>query len=182
MQWFHILFLFVARSIFAENPPQCFTHGDCLTPGQFCAWSTCFGETGESYSCGSCRPCEKCGCDKDSTDFSCPAISCPIQPINGVRFLQGRFNSRSSLPEAPDYDCVRQFEVIGNMFSISQLPIYSLHPSTTATLNEADIPFSDCPSYTRSGVIDGPQVQMNGQIKFNATISSEGDPHVLKKG
>jgi hypothetical protein len=175
MQWF---FLLSVLTVLAEISPQCFTHDDCLQPGHFCAWSTCFGEAGDSYSCGNCKPCEKCSCDQDSIDFSCPTIRCPDQPINGVRYLQGKFNNVSSLLEAPDYHCVRQLEVTGNIFSISQRPFYALHPATTAALNEPDGLFSECASFTRSGVISGAPEEMNGQIKFDVIISSEGDPNV----
>ena len=180
MHWAIFLSLVVVQNILAENSTQCFAHDDCLQPGHFCAWSICIDETGDSISCGMCRPCKMCICHKDSTDFFCPTRRCPAQPV-GVRFLQGRFHSHSTLFKAPDYDCIRQFEITGNVFSISQLPIYSSHPATTGILNGSDIILSECSSYTRSGVLGSLHVQPNGQIKFDVIVSSEGDINVERQ-
>ena len=173
-----VLLLVLGVVLDAENSLPCFVHDDCLQPDQFCAWSTCIGRAGDSYSCGKCRSCDECRCDQDSTDFHCPVIRCPAQPINGVRYLQGKFDSQSSLLETPDFQCIRQLVVSGNVFSISQRPIYSLHPAITAILNESDAAILACPSFSRSGVLGGLQVE-NGQIRLDVIVSSEGDPSTI---
>jgi hypothetical protein len=155
---------------------QCFTHDDCSDTHQFCAWTLCEDTVGGSYPCGTCKPCTECLCDTDSTDFRCPSDRCPTQPINGVRFLQGFFHNHSAIRQVPGYNCVRRLVVTGNIFSIMQLPVYALHPATTAILNESDSLSSICPSYTRTGVFKSSLDPINNTLKLDATISSEGAP------
>ncbi len=153
---------------------KCFSHDDCIEAGHFCAWTKCIDDKGTAYACGGCRPCEECICDVNSTDFQCPLLQCPNQPINGVRYLQGAFFNHSKL-QIPGYHCVRRFVVMGSTFSLIQSPIYILHPATKAKLDEVDILTTVCPTFSRSGVL-GKMLNLSSRaVHLNAFISSEGD-------
>ena len=165
--------IFGRHHVVSQELAQCFTHNDCSDPQHFCAWAACDDGGGESYPCGTCKPCSACLCDTDSTDFRCPSDRCTAQPI-GVRFLQGHFHNYSVLGQVPGYICARRLVVTGYMFSIMQLPVYNLHPATTAIFNESDSLSSICPSYTRSGILKSTLELINGSLKLVAVISSEG--------
>jgi hypothetical protein len=165
---------FGGHHVVSQRLAQCFAHDDCSDPQHFCAWSECEDEVGERYPCGGCKPCTECLCDSDSSDFRCPLDRCTAQPINGVRFLQGFFHNHSVLEQVPDYNCVRRLVITGNIFSIIQLPVYKLHPATTAMFNESDSQISKCPSYTRHGILKSSRELINGTLKLVAVISSEG--------
>jgi hypothetical protein len=151
---------------------QCFSHDDCTETAHFCAWTKCQNDAGSAYSCGRCMPCEECICDMNATDFRCPLVQCPSQPINGVRFLQGAFYNHSTLQVQSHY-CVRRFVVMGNMFSLVQLPVYNLHPATTATFNQTDV-LPSCPNYARSGVLRSTFELLSNGLRLKALLSSEG--------
>jgi hypothetical protein len=176
-----LIVFFGVQNVVSQTLAQCFTHYDCSDPQHFCAWNVCEDEAGESYRCGTCKPCSACLCDTNSTDFQCPLDRCPAQPINGVRFLQGYFHNHSVLGQVPGYNCIRRLVVTGNLFSIMQLPMYTLHPATTAIFNESDSLSSACPSYTRSGIFKSPLVLINGSLTLNVVVSSEGVSTLLNK-
>jgi hypothetical protein len=165
---------FGGHSVVSQRLEQCFAHNDCSDPQHFCAWSVCEDEVGERYPCGGCKHCSACLCDSDASDFQCPLDRCKSQPINGVRFLQGFFHNHSVLEQVPDYNCVRRLVITGHIFSITQLPLYKLHPATTAILNESNSLTSICPSYSRHGNLRSSHEFINGTLKLVAIISSEG--------
>ncbi len=124
-------------------------------------------------------PCEECICDINSIDFQCPLLQCPSQPKNGVRFLQGAFYNHSALQDQ-DHLCVRRLVLMGNMFSLVQLPVYTLHPATIATFNQTDL-MPACPSYARSGVLRSTVELSSSGLRLDALLSSEGDlPRALR--
>jgi hypothetical protein len=168
--------LLVVECILAMIPAvlaqQCFSHDECADTAHFCSWTKCQDENGSPYPCGRCLPCEECICDDNSTDFRCP-MTCPSQPSNGVRFIQGAFYNHSTL-QVEDHHCVRRLVVMGNMFSLVQLPVYSLHPATTATINQTDVLFT-CPSYVRLGVLRSTLEILSSGMRMYALLLSEGD-------
>ncbi len=152
---------------------RCFEHRDCAED-QFCAWAECTDGTGHIFACGSCKPCAECSCDTEAVDFECPQSNCPAQP-KGVRFLQGEFYNISYFEQDPRYKCVRKFVVSGETFTFLQLPVYALHPATTAELNPPEFLLEQCPSYNRFGVLKYAADNVtNGAFVIDATISSQG--------
>ena len=150
-----------------QGGSQCFTHDDCTDPAQFCAWTTC--KDSNLYLCSECQPCTQCRCDSDSIDFECPQTKCPGQPYNSVRFLQGEFYNFSNIP-GESYSCLRRFVVSGNIFSLSQLPIFSQHPATVANFSEPPRVSTLCPTYVRSGILK--EVE---NLELQVIVSSEGN-------
>ena len=151
---------------------QCLTHDDCTDSAHFCAWTTC--NSTKSFSCSECKPCTLCTCDSDSIDFQCPQKQCPGQPYSSVRFVQGEFYNFSNL-QLQGYTCLRRFLVSGNIFSLSQLPIFTQHPATVATFDES-VPLSVlCPAYVRSGIFVPSKTP---DTTFQAVVSSEGTPQL----
>jgi hypothetical protein len=153
----------------------CYRHQDCQN-GTFCGWSACPSVNGLTYACGICKSCADCVCNRDSVDYVCPTYQCPDSPTEGIRFLQGLFLNSSEIKSAPGYTCFLKITISGNMFSILQIPVYTLHPATTATLIDAAALEPECPSISRSGVLHTPNQVAGPDLLVNVTVLSQGLP------
>jgi hypothetical protein len=156
---------------------ECFKHDDCQN-GMFCGWNTCTSISGLSYSCGTCRNCTECVCHSDSTDFECPANRCPASPTNGVRFLQGLFLSSFNMNSAPGYVCRTRLTISRITFTFMQIPVYTMHPSTTATLLDKTVLDPECPAFSRTGVLLDLNQTEDGVLHINITDLSKGRQHL----
>ncbi len=91
-----------------------------------------------------------------------------------MRFLQGTFRNQTTI-QAAGYGCIRRLVVNGDIFSFSQFPVFTTHPASTATLDQAKAEdILECPSFFKSGVFAGMTSISSEVIRMNATISSEG--------
>ena len=152
---------------------ECFKHEDCRN-GTFCGWMNCPSFDGMSYPCGTCRNCSECACHRDSIDFECPVDRCPYTPNDGIRYLQGLFLNISDMSSAPGYTCNLRLAITGNVFTLLQIPVYNLHPVTTATFSSnADLE-PECPTISLTGVLHASDLIIEGVLLVNVTLSSQG--------
>ena len=105
----------------------------------------------------------------DSTDFVCPNHRCPAQPAFGVLFWQGTFYSSTPLMSDRSLNCIRRISFAGNMMTVLQVPISSVHPASSAKLN---IHSQECPGFARSGVLKFRDYRVSWQ--YNLNLTSEG--------
>jgi hypothetical protein len=168
--------LCLANVLFSEQQEiasTCFNHEECSNPSEFCAWVQCQNDDGTKYMCGRCKPCSMCLCNTNATDFQCPRKRCPLQPVYGIEFWQGIFYNATPMQTHPNVTCIRRFAVVGNFFSMLQIPISTSHPAKSATLN-APIS-SECQALARSGVLSASDYESNGVYSLKMIISSEGN-------
>lgn len=154
--------------------PICFSHTDCVGPDDFCAWTNCTENDGQSYSCGRCRPCADCICDDYSIDFQCPSAKCPAQPINGVRFLQGEFVNYSVVVQMPNYTCFRRLVVSSSMFSFEQIAVFTSHPASMTGFTQPVLLSSLCPAFLQSGVLNISNRMDQSVLDVQAIVLSQG--------
>ena len=153
-----------------DGEDQCFDHRNCSVL-EFCGWAQC-QSNGIEYSCGRCMPCSMCICNSNSVDFECPRNQCPDQPVYGVLFWQGIFYSTTDLQSDPNFKCVRRLAIVGNSFSMLQVPVSKNHPASSATMPTPNS--TDCFGHSRSGVLKGSVYKSQGQYTLSMAVTSEG--------
>jgi hypothetical protein len=162
---------------------ECLAHDEC-NDSFFCKASSCADSIGAEYRCGKCHPCIECRCNTDAIDLACPTVACPDQPTDAIRFLQGPFLSRSPIPGAPTYSCLRRLLFDGGAFSDIQAAVPVEHPASVPSETNLSLVASSCPAISRTGILLGRFVQPEPSVPrflLDVMVSSEGRPASLPR-